>query len=81
MQPEALHSIAVREGANAEKFPPLELVTRPYVATEQAAHYLNRRPNTLRVWAMDGRVIQPLRLNGRLCWPVEKIRAVLGVSQ
>lgn len=79
MQTAPHHSIEARQGANSEKFPPLEQVTRPHVPTEQAAYYLNRRPQTLRGWAMDGRVIQPHRLNGRLCWPVAAIRAVLGV--
>jgi hypothetical protein len=79
MQSVPLHSIEARQGATAEHYPPLEQVTRPHVPTEQAAYYLNRRPQTLRGWAMDGRVIQPHRLNGRLCWPVAAIRAALGV--
>lgn len=61
-------------------FPPLELVTRPHVPTEQAAYYLNRRPQTLRGWAMTGQVIQPLRFNNRLAWPIEDIKRVLGVT-
>jgi len=65
-----------------QQFPPLELETRPSVPTEQAAHYLNRRPQTLRGWACaetfpDG--LRPVRINGRLGWPVAGIRAVLGV--
>jgi hypothetical protein len=79
MQSISLHSIEARHGATAEKFPPLEQVTRPHVPTEQAAYYLNRKPQTLRGWAMDGRVIQPHRLNGRLMWPTAAIRAALGV--
>jgi hypothetical protein len=67
--------------ATTEKFPLLELVARPHVPTEQAAYYLNRKPQTLREWAMTGRVIQPHRLNGRLAWPVADIRRVLGVSK
>ena len=79
MQTATHHSTAVRQGATAEKFPPLEQVTRPHVPTEQAAYYLNRRPQTLRGWAMDGRVVQPLRINGRLAWPVAGIKQVMGV--
>lgn len=79
MQSAILHSSEAQQGATAEKFPPLEQVTRPHVPTEQAAYYLNRRPQTLREWAMTGKVIQPHRLNGRLCWPVAAIRAALGV--
>jgi hypothetical protein len=79
MQTVTNHNTKALQGAAAEQFPPLEQVTRPHVPTEQAAYYLNRRPQTLRGWAMDGRVIQPHRLNGRLCWPVAAIRAALGV--
>lgn len=65
------------------KFPPLELVTRPTVPTEQAAHYLLRRPQTLRCWACaetypEG--LRPVRINGRLGWPVSGIRTALGVA-
>ncbi len=68
------------QGEPAAPFPPLDQVTRPHVPTEQAAYYLNRRPQTLRGWAMTGHVIQPLRFNGRLAWPVAEIKRVLGVS-
>ena len=34
-----------------QAFPPLERETRPTVPTEQAAYYLNRKPQTLRAWA------------------------------
>lgn len=62
-------------------FPPLESVTRPTVPTEQAGYYLDRRPQTMRMWAMrDGTgPIRPLRINGRLAWPVAELRRVLGV--
>jgi hypothetical protein len=33
-------------------FPPLESVTRPTVPTEQAGYYLDRRPQTMRIWGM-----------------------------
>lgn len=84
MQIETLHSPGARLGAlESHQFPPLESVTRPYVPTEQAAHYLLRRPQTLRGWASaenfpDG--LRPVRINGRLGWPVAGIRAVLGVA-
>lgn len=63
-----------------DKFPPLEQVNRPTVPTEQAAYYLNRRPQTLREWAMTGKVIVPMRLNGRLAWPTAEIKRALGVE-
>ena len=63
-------------------WPALDNETSSHVATEQAAHYLSRRPQTLRGWACaetfpDG--LRPIRVNGRLAWPVAGIRAVLGV--
>ncbi len=61
-------------------FPPLEQETRPAVTTEQAAYYLNRRPQTLRGWAMTGKVITPTRCHGRLAWPVAEIKRILGVQ-
>ncbi len=77
-----LHSIPnAATLANREKrFPPLESVTRPTVPTEQAAYYLNRKPQTLREWAMTGKVVTPLRLNGRLAWPTAGIKRALGVE-
>lgn len=80
MQIATHHSIEARQGSTAETFPPLEHVTRPHVPTEQAAYYLNRRPQTLRGWAMTGKVIQCHRINGRLAWPVSELRRVLGVQ-
>ncbi len=65
-----------------QQFPPLELETRPRVPTEQAAHYLNRRPQTMRTWAMNSGTgpVSCIRINGRLAWSVAEIRAVLGVK-
>ena len=67
----------------AVQFPPLESVTRPAVDTAAAAHYLSRRPQTLRGWASaetfpDG--LRPIRIMGRLAWPVAEIRRLLGVA-
>lgn len=63
------------------EYPPLECVTSPGVPTPQAAHYLNRKPQTLRGWACaeDG-PLRPRRINGRLLWPVAELRRVLGVE-
>ena len=76
------HSADTRRAVSEpQQFPPLELVNRPAVDTAAAAHYLNRRPQTLRGWACneDG-PIRPLRVNGRLAWPTAEIRRVLGVA-
>lgn len=63
------------------QFPPLELENRPRIATQQAAYYLNRRPQTLRSWAsLGGGPLRPLNVNGRLAWGTEEIRTILGVK-
>ena len=60
-------------------FPPLEAVTRPTVPTNDAAYYLNREPQTLRTWHSLGTgPIRPTRIYGKLAWPVEQIRVLLG---
>lgn len=60
------------------QFQPLEQVTRPTVPTDQAAHYLNRRPQTLRAWAcLENGALRPVRINGRLAWRVADIKALL----
>jgi hypothetical protein len=60
-------------------FPPLESLTRPTVETAAAAFYLNRRPQTLRCWAIyQNGPINPIRISGRLAWPVGTIRKLLG---
>jgi len=65
-----------------QQFPPLESLTRPTVPTEQAAYYLDRKPQTMRAWAcLDNGAIRPLRINGRLAWPVKEIKKVLGVEE
>ena len=61
-----------------QAFPPLEAETRPNVPTAQAAWYMNRRPQTMRLWAMNGTPIKPLRINGRLAWPMAEIRKLCG---
>lgn len=72
---------AIFAAHNLQTFPPLELVTRPTVPTDAAAHYLNRRPQTLRSWAStEAGPIRPVRINGRLAWPVSAIRNLLNGS-
>ena len=76
------HSADTRRAATEpQQFPLLELVNRPTVPTDQAAHYLNRRPQTLRTWAcLENGPLRPHRVMGRLAWSVAEIRAVLGVA-
>lgn len=63
---------------NLNQFVPLELETRPAIPTNAAAYHLNRKPQTLRVWACEENgPIRPIRINGRLAWPVSAIRGLL----
>ena len=56
-------------------------MNRPAVDTAAAAHYLNRKPQTLRGWAcMENGPLRPIRINGRLAWNVSELRRVLGVA-
>lgn len=66
----------------ATQYPPLAQENRTHVTTEHAAYLLNRRPQTLRCWAIyeNKGPLRPVRVNGRLAWPVSEIRrALLGV--
>ena len=57
---------------------PLVLETRLTIPTDEAAFHCNRRPQTMRAWAcLENGPIRPLRINGRLAWPVAAIRALL----
>lgn len=59
-------------------FPPLELETRSHVGTNQAAFYLNRQPQTMRIWAcLENSALRPMRISGRLAWPVADIKRLL----
>lgn len=85
MQTATHTSIAMMREAHAPQqvfsppFPPLEQITKPNLTTAEAAYYLNRRPQTLRVYALTGHPIRPVKFNGRLAWPVAEIKRILGV--
>lgn len=70
-----------RSYSRRQSWPSLDQETRPTVPTEQAAFYLLRQPQTLRGWACkeDG-PLRPVRVNGRLAWPVEEIKRILKVA-
>ncbi len=58
---------------------PLCTENRTAIPTAEAAAHLGRAQQTLRVWAMRGcGPLQPLRINGRLAWPVAELRRLLG---
>ena len=66
---------------NAVQLVPLALETRATLPTAEAAGHLSRAQQTLRLWAMreDG-PIRPMRVHGRLAWPVAELRRGLGVA-
>jgi hypothetical protein len=78
----ATHSAAIQAAQHfTGQFPPLAQVTRPNLKTEEAAHYLNRRPQTLRAWAcLENGPIRPRRIGGLLAWSTVEIKALAGVT-
>lgn len=70
--------LALEATAALNPFPSLAQETRIVIPTDAAAYYLNRQPQTLRAWAcLENGPIRPLRINGRLAWPVTEIVALL----
>ena len=63
------------------RYPPLNTVTKPNLTTGEAAHYLDRKPQTLYCWACheDG-PMRPTRINGRLAWSTSTVKALAGVT-
>lgn len=60
---------------------PLERETRSALPTPEAARHLNRAPQTLRLWAMnENGPLRPLRVHGRLAWPVADLCRLLHVQ-
>jgi hypothetical protein len=63
------------------RYLPLELERRTHVETACAAYHLNRKPQTMRVWASTEKgPIRPIRINGRLAWSVADLRRLLRVE-
>ena len=56
----------------------LDTEPRSHIPTDEAALHLGRKPQTLRRWAcFETGEIRPVRVSGRLMWPVAAIRALL----
>jgi hypothetical protein len=65
---------------NTNHLVPLERETRATLPTPEAAFHLNRAQQTLRLWAMrENGPIRPIRIHGRLAWPVAELRRILQV--
>jgi len=59
-------------------YPGLEQESRTYLTTEAAAFYLNRKVQTLRMWACyENGPLRPIRVNKRLAWSVADLRTLL----
>lgn len=81
MQTASISSQAMSEATAPQQYTSLAHETRANLPTPEAAFHLNRRPQTLRGWAcLENGPIRPLRINGRLAWPVSELRRVLGLA-
>jgi hypothetical protein len=59
-------------------YPSLEQVTTPTVPTDQAAFYLNRKPQTLRKHAcLKNGPLRPIRINGHLACALPASKSLL----
>ena len=78
------HSADTRRAVSqSQQFLPLEQETRPRVSTEQCAHYLLLRPQTLREQHMRGSYdprLNPIKIGNRIAWSTTGIRSVLEVQ-
>lgn len=86
MQTASISIQAMREANAPQQFtaphPPLELVNKPNLTTAETAYYLNRSPQTLRVWACRSGAgpMVPSRVGGLLAWPTATVKALAGVA-
>ncbi len=61
---------------------PLSIETRAALPTDEAAIHLNRQQQTLRMWACrENGPLRPIRINGRLAWPVTDLRRLVGCGE
>lgn len=69
------------EGTIKQSMTPLDKESRSALPTIEAAFHLNRAEQTLRIWACrENGPLRPLRINGRLAWPVAELRRILAVA-
>ena len=64
-------------------FTPLDRETRTHVDTQTMCWHLGFAPQTARLWACKETFpegLKPIRINGRLKWPVAGIRKTLGIA-
>ena len=70
---------AISAAHNLPTVPPLEQITKPNLTTAEAAFFCDRAEQTMRMWAckQPAGVPRPIRINGRLAWPVAAIKLLL----
>ena len=62
-------------------YPPISKVTAPTVGADQAAFYLNRKPETLRKYAkMETPPIKPVKYGRQYLFRVADIKAIVGAD-
>lgn len=67
---------------NNNEFISIINLNRTHITTNEAAFYLNRSPQTLRVWAIYQKgPIKPIKINGRLAWSVLEICNLLKLGE
>lgn len=86
MEPTTLSSTqAVHEATTPKQFtapfPPLALVTKPNLTTAEVAYYLDRAPQTCRIWACRSGTgpLVPKRVGGLLAWSTDTVKELAGV--
>ena len=65
------------------KFPPLELVTKPNLTTEEIAYYTNKAEQTWRLHACKETYpagLRPFRIGRDLNWPTAGVKKLCGVQ-
>lgn len=81
LEPGAISGVPDGPSLAAKRFvPPMPLAseTRTHLTTREAAHHLNRKMQTLHIWASkENGPIRPERISGRLAWRVSDILQLL----
>ena len=83
METATLHSSEARQQASIQPadFVSIHLEIRTHVTTAVMCRHLNRKEQTARAWAcLENGPLRPIRICGRLAWPVAEIRRLLGVA-
>ena len=76
-----LQKESIQQRKSMKSYLPLEQVTKPNLTTDEASYYLDRKPQTLRIWACyKNGPIQPRNINGRSAWSTKEVKELTGVS-